>query len=116
MAGLDKWLEDKHWILQFPNSVFRGMGGAIFLNNPISGALILAGILVNSPWVAVNALIGQITAVLTSVLLCQGKGAIISGLVTFHGFLIGIAIPTFVDKPAWYPWIVFPVIVMSIIR
>ena len=66
MSAVNEWLDNKPWILQLPNWVLRGIGAPIFLNNPISGLLILVGMFVESAWVAINALIGLLVAIATA--------------------------------------------------
>ena len=60
---LSDWLSDKPAFVQLPNWLLRAVGAPIFLNNPISGILLIIGMFINSPWVAVNALLGLVVAI-----------------------------------------------------
>ena len=113
---LNDWLDDKPWIVQSPNWFLRSLGAPIFLNNPISGVFILVALYVHDPWVATSAVIGLVTAIITAVLLKVPKADIANGGATFHGMLTAIVIATSVNKPSWYPWLIFPVIAMATLR
>lgn len=68
----------------------RGIGAPIFLNNPLSGLLILIAMFIAEPWIACCASIGLTVAMLTAIFLGQDRGDIVSGGCTFHGMLCGI--------------------------
>jgi ABC-type multidrug transport system fused ATPase/permease subunit len=112
---LNESLSDKPWIVQLPNWILRGIGAPIFLNNPISGLIILIAMFVSDPWVAINALLGLITAILTALILKQNRGDIQSGGCTFHGMLVGIVIAASVH-PRWYPYVILETVGLGIIR
>ena len=116
VPGINEWMQNKPVIVQFPNWFFRGVGAPIFLNNPLSGALIFAAMFVGGAWLAICGGIGLMTAIITARLLEQPQGDIQSGGVTFHGMLIGIVLATALDLQDWYPWTIFPIIVLSVIR
>lgn len=116
IAILNKHLTGKPWILQLPNWILRAIGAPIFLNNPISGLIILIAMFVNSPWIAINSMLGLLTAILTSFILRQERSSIVNGGCTFHGMLVGTVLSASVDKPDWYPWIIFPVIILAMVR
>lgn len=113
---LTVWFADKPVALQFPIWMLRAIGAPIFLNNPISGLLILIGMFITNPWASINAVIGLITAMVTALVLNLNRGDIASGGATFHGLLVGIVLTSTIDRPDWYPWVLFPVIVMAAIR
>lgn len=113
---LTVWFADKPVALQFPIWMLRAIGAPIFLNNPISGLLILIGMFITNPWASINAVIGLITAMVTALVLNLNRGDIASGGATFHGMLVGIVLTSTIDRPDWYPWVLFPVIVMAAIR
>ncbi len=112
MSAINEWLENKPWILQLPNWILRAIGAPIFLNNPISGLLILIGMLLHSAWMTVNALMGLLAAIATAIMIGVDRGDIVSGGATFHGMLVGIVISSSIE-PDWYPWTIFPVIIMG---
>ena len=47
-------------------SVLRSLGQVIFINNPVSGLLLLLALLLQSPWMALFAVTGTVTANLTA--------------------------------------------------
>ena len=58
--GTMQWLNDyltPQSFADFVNAILRGIGQAIFVNNPLSGLLILVAILLQSPWIALMALL-----------------------------------------------------------
>ena len=113
---LNDWLETKNIALQFPNWFFRAAGAPIFLNNPISGIIIVVGMFVADPWIAFHGVFGLILSILMALFLKQPKPAIISGGVTFHGMLVGIVIAASTDKEEIYPWSLLVMLVMSPVR
>jgi len=81
-----------HPILGFVDWIFRGIGQVVFQNNPISGAVILAGIFYNSWIYGTVCLVGTIISTLTALLFRADKGMIKDGLFGFNGALIAIAL------------------------
>ena len=72
--------------------MLRGIGQVVFQNNPISGAVILAGIFYNSWIYGTVCLVGTIISTLTALLFRADKGMIKDGLFGFNGALIAIAL------------------------
>jgi urea transporter len=81
-----------HPTLGFVDWIFRGIGQVVFQNNPISGAVILAGIFYNSWIYGTVCLVGTIISTLTALLFRADKGMIKDGLFGFNGALIAIAL------------------------
>ena len=84
-----------HPSLGFVDWVLRGIGQVVFQNNPISGAVILAGIFYNSWIYGAICLFGAAVSTLTAVLFRADKGMIKDGLFGFNGALIAIALVVF---------------------
>ena len=116
MQPLSVWLVDKPWIVRMPSWVLRTIGAPIFLNNPISGIILLVAMFLGSPWVALNGLVGLFAALTTACVTGQDRGAIETGGATFHGMLVGIVVAASTDKTAWWPWVLFPVLILAIVR
>lgn len=76
--------------------VLRGVGQVMFQNGAFSGALMLVGIAIGSPYLALMALIGNIVSNLTAVLCRFSCQDIANGLYGFNGTLVGIAIGVFI--------------------
>lgn len=66
-------LPDKPPVLQFIDWVLRGISQVVFVNNPISGILILVGLLVQSPWLALNGYVATVVSTMTALLLSQDR-------------------------------------------
>jgi urea transporter len=81
-----------HPTLGFVDWLLRGIGQVVFQNNPISGAVILAGIFYNSWIYGTACLVGAIISTLAALLLRADKGMIKDGLFGFNGALIAIAL------------------------
>ena len=81
-----------HPTLGFVDWVLRGIGQVVFQNNPISGAVILAGIFYNSWIYGTVCLAGTIIGTVTALLFRADKGMIKDGLFGFNGALIAIAL------------------------
>lgn len=112
---LDKWLSDKPMPLRFLNACLRGYGQPVFLNNPISGLLIMAAMFVQNPWQGTNGLIGLLTAQISAMVMKQDKGAINNGGIAFQGLLTGLVITAFSGSEDWYWPLILSVIIFAIL-
>uniref|UniRef100_A0A8C4MB50 Urea transporter n=1 Tax=Equus asinus asinus TaxID=83772 RepID=A0A8C4MB50_EQUAS len=88
MKTFANWLKDKPQVLQFVDWVLRGMSQVVFVSNPISGILIVVGLLVQNPWWALNGCVGTVVSTLTALLLSQDRSAIAAGLQVVPGFAL----------------------------
>ncbi|KAL0189280.1 hypothetical protein M9458_016379, partial [Cirrhinus mrigala] len=64
-------LQDKFFPLQLAECCLRGISRVILLNNPLSGALILAALLLESPWQALLGMLGLLASTFTAIILGQ---------------------------------------------
>ncbi|EPY81894.1 urea transporter 1 [Camelus ferus] len=113
MKELANWLKDKPKMLQFVNWVLRGISQVVFVSNPISGILILVGLLVQNPWWALNGCVGAVVSTLAALLLSQDRSAIAAGLQGYNATLVGILMAVFSDKGNYFWWLLLPVSLMS---
>uniref|UniRef100_A0A6I8N2Q3 Urea transporter n=1 Tax=Ornithorhynchus anatinus TaxID=9258 RepID=A0A6I8N2Q3_ORNAN len=113
MKEFANWLKDKHVVLQFVDWVLRGASQVVFVNNPISGIIILIGLLIQNPWWALTGFIATVVSTLTALLLSQDRGAIAAGLHGYNAILVGLLMAVFSTKGDYYWWLLFPVIIMS---
>nr|XP_004656876.2 urea transporter 2 isoform X1 [Jaculus jaculus]XP_045000473.1 urea transporter 2 isoform X1 [Jaculus jaculus] len=113
MKECGEGLKDKSPVFQFLDWVLRGMSQVMFVNNPLSGMLIVLGLFVQNPWWAIAGCLGTIVSTLTALVLSQDKSAIASGLHGYNGVLVGLLMAVFSDKGDYYWWLLLPVIVMS---
>jgi urea transporter len=90
VAAFGKMYENP--LLQFADWVFRGISQVVLQNNPISGIVILAGLLYGSWTLGVAALLGSAVATLAAMVLKADRPSIAAGLYGFNGALVGIAI------------------------
>ncbi|XP_022087614.1 urea transporter 1-like [Acanthaster planci] len=111
---LERWLARKPYPLCFVNACCRAFGQPIFLNNPISGLIIMVGLFVQSPWQACCGILGLFVAQLTAVAMRQPKGAVDSGGVAFQGLLTGLVIPALTRVTEWHGLLLLPIIFSSI--
>ncbi|XP_023063394.1 urea transporter 1 isoform X2 [Piliocolobus tephrosceles] len=74
MKELANWLKDKPVVLQFIDWILRGISQVVFVNNPISGILILVGLLFQNPWWALTGWLGTVVSTLMALLLSQDRG------------------------------------------
>lgn len=107
------WLKDKPMVLQFIDWILRGLSQVVFVSNPISGILILVGLLVQSPWLALNGCVATVVSTLTALLLSQDRSAIAAGLHGYNATLVGILMAVFSDKGDYFWLLLIPVSVMS---
>jgi urea transporter/Ca2+-binding EF-hand superfamily protein len=76
-------------------SALRGLGQVIFINNPVSGLLLLLALLLQSPWMALFAVVGTLTANLTARAIDAEPTAWSNGIYGFNGALVGAAVAAF---------------------
>ena len=91
------WVQDvvkSPWLL-FADTCLRGIGQVYFQNSPFSGLLILIGLLLQSPTVAVHGLIALICASRLALGLGFDPGLAHSGLFGYNAVLVGLAVATF---------------------
>lgn len=88
------WVQTRP-VLDFLDYTVRGVGQVVFMNNPVSGGLILVGLWVAGAWLGLAATIGVLAATATAVLLGLDRDALRAGLFGFNGTLVGAALATF---------------------
>uniref|UniRef100_A0A8C3YKJ9 Urea transporter n=1 Tax=Catagonus wagneri TaxID=51154 RepID=A0A8C3YKJ9_9CETA len=93
MKEFANWLKDKPQVLQFVDWVLRGISQVVFVSNPISGILILVGLLVQNPWWALNGCVGTVVSTLTALLLSQDREAEFSVPEQLHYTTLGKEVP-----------------------
>ncbi|KAH1169006.1 hypothetical protein KIL84_013596, partial [Mauremys mutica] len=113
MKACGDWLKDKPLVVQFIDWVLRGISQVMFVNNPLSGLLILAGLLIQNPWWTLTGCSGTVVSTLTALLLSQDRSAIAAGLFGYNGVLVGLLVAVFSDKGDYYWWLLLPVVVTS---
>lgn len=79
------------------DTVLRGVGQVVFLNNGYSGLLCLLGIALNAPLQAAAAFAGSLAGTLAAMWLRADPAAVRAGLYGYNGCLVGIAVPLFLD-------------------
>nr|BAH58775.1 urea transporter beta-long [Callorhinchus milii] len=111
---IGNWLTDQNIGIQFIAWILRGAAQVMFVNNPLSGIIIFAGLIYQNPWLALNGLVGTVTTTLTALILSQNRAAISEGLHGYNGTLLGLLIVVFSAKGDWYWWLLLPVFIVSI--
>lgn len=101
--------------LSFLDASLRGCGQVWFQNNPLSGAILFAGIFYNSLTLGICAVLGTLTSTATAYALGVDKGAIRDGLYGFNGTLTGIAIGFYFNMdPLHYAYVILASILCSV--
>uniref|UniRef100_A0A8D1QVH7 Urea transporter 1 n=1 Tax=Sus scrofa TaxID=9823 RepID=A0A8D1QVH7_PIG len=113
MKEFGERLRDKSPVFQFLDWVLRGTSQVMFVNNPLSGILIILGLFIQNPWWAISGCLGTVVSTLTALILSQDKSAIAAGLHGYNGVLVGLLMAVFSDKGNYYWWLLLPIIVMS---
>lgn len=72
-------------------AVFRGVAQVFFQENALTGAFMIAGLAVNSPLMAIGAVVGSAIGTATAHLLKYDAGDVKAGIYGFNSTLIGIA-------------------------
>lgn len=73
----------------------RGIGQVYFCNNPVTGALILIGLILQSYKVALYGVVGVFSGNVAALMFNYDRSLIASGLLGYNPFLVGLAIATF---------------------
>jgi urea transporter len=87
-------------LLDFVDSCLRGVGQVCFMNNPITGLLILVGMTIAEPWLGFAGALGLAISTATALFLGMDRGAIRAGLFGFNGVLVGAGLSLFL-QPDW---------------
>jgi len=96
----------------FVDYCLRGVGQVVFMNNPVTGLLIMIGIFVASAWLGVAALIGLLASTLVGILIGIDRNLIRAGLFGFNGVLVGAGLGLFL-APEWDGLAIIWIIVVS---
>lgn len=96
MPRWSAWVQTRT-VLDFLDYTLRGVGQVVFMNNPVSGLLILAGLWIAGVWLGLAATIGVLAATGTAALLGLDRNALRAGLYGFNGTLVGAALATFLS-------------------
>nr|DBA23767.1 TPA: hypothetical protein GDO54_014649 [Pyxicephalus adspersus] len=115
MKEFGNWLKDKPIIFQFIDWVLRGASQVMFVNNPLSGLIIIAALFLQNPWWAIAGCLATVVSTLSALLLSQDRSAIAAGLHGYSAMLVGLLMAVFSAKGDWYGWLLFPVAVMSML-
>jgi urea transporter len=86
--------------LDFLDYCLRGVGQVMFMNNPLTGLLVLLAAWIYDPWLGFGGTLGVIVSTLAALLMGFDRGAIRLGLYGFNGVLCGLALATFL-APSW---------------
>lgn len=66
-------LPDKPLVIQFIDWVLRGISQVMFVNNPLSGLIMVAGFLVQNSWWTLTGCLGTVVSTLTALILGQDR-------------------------------------------
>ncbi|XP_078406630.1 urea transporter 2-like isoform X2 [Cetorhinus maximus] len=113
MREFGYWLKEQNIIFQFIDWNLRGIAQVMFVNNPLSGIIILAGLILQNPWWALNGFVGTVFSNLAALMLSQNRSAIAAGLYGYNGILVGLLMAVFCDKGDWHWWLLLAVIFVS---
>ncbi|NWI48988.1 UT2 protein, partial [Calyptomena viridis] len=113
MKEFGAWLKDKPLMIQFIDWVLRGISQVMFVNNPLSGLIVLAGFLLQNPWWTLTGCLGTVVSTLTALILGQDRSAIAAGLYGYNGVLVGLLMAIFSAKGDYHWWLLLPVALMS---
>ncbi|XP_010218877.1 PREDICTED: urea transporter 2-like [Tinamus guttatus] len=113
ISRLFGYLTDKPLMVQLMDWMLRGTSQVMFVNNPLSGLLILVGLFIQNPWWTLTGCTGMAVSTLTALTLSQDRSAIAAGLYGYNGLLVGLLMAIYSDKGDYYWWLLPPVVVIS---
>ncbi|XP_010166434.2 urea transporter 2 [Antrostomus carolinensis] len=114
MKEYGEWMKNKPIMVQLVDWILRGTSQVMFVNNPLSGLIILVGIFIQSPWWMLTGCTGMTISTLTALALSQDRSAIAAGLHGYNGILVGVLMAVFSDKGDYYWWLLPPVALISV--
>lgn len=85
--------------LQLVEACLRGVGQVMFMNNPLTGLIVLVAAWTYDPWLGFGGTVGVLVSTLVAYLLGFDRGAVEAGLFGFNGVLCGLALATFLAPP-----------------
>nr|XP_046236853.1 urea transporter 2 isoform X2 [Scatophagus argus] len=109
MSHLDKYMQDKLFVLQLVVWGLRAVTRVILANNPLSGVLILTALYWASPWQGLLGTLGVLASTLTAVIIGQDSAEVSGGLHGFNGMLVSLLMGAFSSAGDWYWWLLLPV-------
>ncbi|KAF7217352.1 urea transporter 1-like [Nothobranchius furzeri] len=115
MRQFGEWVKRQVFIIQLLDCVLRGVAQVMFVNNPLSGLLVVIGLFVQNPWWALNGLLGTAGSTVSAVLLRLNREAVLAGLHGYNGALVGLLMAVFSAKGTWYGWLLAPNLFMSML-
>ncbi|XP_037532001.1 urea transporter 2 [Nematolebias whitei] len=108
MEHLDKYMQDKLFVMQLLVWGLRGVSRVILANSPLSGALILATLCWASPWQCLLGVLGVLVSTLTAVITGQDSADVAGGLHGFNGMLVSLLMGVYSSAGDWYWWLLLP--------
>ncbi|KAM7023689.1 urea transporter 2-like [Acridotheres tristis] len=113
MKDFGTWLKDKPLPIQLLDWVLRGISQVMFVSNPLSGLVILTGLLLHNPWWTLTGCVGTLVSTLTALILGQDRSAIAAGLYGYNGVLVGLLMAVFSADGDYNWWLLLPVALVS---
>ncbi|XP_060762983.1 urea transporter 2 isoform X3 [Neoarius graeffei] len=113
MAPVGKWMTEQFILLQIFDWVLRGAAQVMFVNNPLSGLIIFAGLILQNRWWALNGFVGTLFATLSALILKQNRGAIAAGLYGYNGILVGLLMAVFSNAATGHYNLHFPQVLIQ---
>ncbi|XP_052634507.1 urea transporter 2-like [Harpia harpyja] len=113
MKEYGEWMKNKPLMVQLVDWILRGTSQVMFVNNPLSGLIILVGLFIQSPWCLLTGCTGTTVSTLTALALSQDRSAVAAGLHGYNGILVGLLMAVFSDKGDYFWWLLPPVAVTS---
>uniref|UniRef100_A0A3B3IM31 Urea transporter n=1 Tax=Oryzias latipes TaxID=8090 RepID=A0A3B3IM31_ORYLA len=98
--------------IQLIDYILRGVAQVMFVNNSLSGLLIVGGLFLQNPWCALNGLLGTAISTVSAIAL---RDAVSAGLHGYNGSLVGILMAVFSAKGDWYLWLFIPNVLLSML-
>jgi len=85
------------WVLRCFDAALRGVGQVMFLNNPITGLIVMIAVAIQSWEMALTGTIGMIASTVMALAMKLNPSAIRNGLFSYNGAIIGIAFAALFD-------------------
>jgi urea transporter len=95
IASTWRQVAQQHAAAGFVDALLRGAGQVTFQDNPVTGLLLLAGLLYGSWRLGIAALVGLTTSTLAGIWLGADRAKVRAGVFGFNGLLVAVALAFF---------------------
>uniref|UniRef100_UPI00358E19FD LOW QUALITY PROTEIN: urea transporter 2-like n=1 Tax=Myxine glutinosa TaxID=7769 RepID=UPI00358E19FD len=113
MNKFGEWMQGRWLPFQFLIWTLRGTAQVNFVNNPLSGVIIIIGLIVQQTFLALVGYLGVVSSTFAALILQLNRTNIKAGLYGYNGLLVGILMAVLCSggKCTW--WLLIPIVIVA---